>query len=48
MSVVKRGNSFFVVGKNGKELGGPFRSRKQAVNRLQQVESFKHKAKRVS
>lgn len=46
--IVKRKDGFHVMsetkGKNGKRknLGGPFKSRAQAVNRLGQVEFFKH------
>jgi hypothetical protein len=29
--------------KSGKNLGGPYKSKEQAVKRLQQVEYFKHK-----
>ena len=46
--IVKRKDGFHVMsetkGKNGKRknLGGPFKSRAQAVKRLGQVEFFKH------
>jgi len=31
--------------KSGKNLGGPYKTREEAVKRLQQVEYFKHKKK---
>jgi hypothetical protein len=37
----KRGHS--VKSKSGKNLGGPYKSRKAAAKRLRQVEYFKHK-----
>ena len=39
----KSGGSYGVVSKSGKRLGGGYRSRKQAANRLRQVEYFKHR-----
>lgn len=47
--IVKRENGWYLVseskGKDGKRknLGGPYKSRQQAVHRKQQVEYFKHK-----
>ena len=32
-----------VVSESGKNLGGPYKSKKTAQKRLQQVEYFKHK-----
>ena len=36
---------FRVVSEAGKNLGGPYPTKKQAEKRLQQVEWFKHKGK---
>jgi hypothetical protein len=41
--IVKRDSGYHVVSKKGKNLGGPYKSKDQAVKRLQQVEYFKHK-----
>ena len=42
--IVKRNGKYFVVSEDGKKnLGGPYDSREQAVNRLGQVEHFKNK-----
>lgn len=47
--IIKEGNSYFVKsesrGKDGKHknLGGPYKTHKQAAKRLDQVEYFKHK-----
>jgi len=32
-----------VVSSKGKNLGGPYKTKKEAAKRLQQVEFFKHK-----
>ena len=37
---------FMVVSESGKNLGGPYRSRKAAEVRLKQVEWFKNKGKK--
>lgn len=37
-----KGGYKVVSKKSGKNLGGPYKSRKAAVRRLQQVEYFKH------
>ncbi len=34
-----------VVSESGKNLGGPYKGRKAAEQRLRQVEHFKHKGK---
>lgn len=34
---------FKVVSEKGKNLGGPYKSKKEAEERLRQVEYFKHK-----
>lgn len=42
--IVKVKGGYKVVSENSKKnLGGPYKSREQAVKRLQQVEYFKHK-----
>src|SRR3972149_11765967 len=42
--IVDRKDGYYVVSeKKGSNLGGPYRSRKKAVERLRQVEYFKHK-----
>jgi hypothetical protein len=35
-----------VVSEKGKNLGGPYKSRRKAIHRLAQVEYFKHKKKK--
>lgn len=44
--VVRRKDGFYVVSESGKNLGGPFTSRGDAVERLKTVEMFKHLAKK--
>jgi hypothetical protein len=41
--IVKRKDGYFVRSKEGKNLGGPYGSRLEAMRRLRQVEFFKHK-----
>lgn len=41
--IVKRKNGYFVKSKEGKDLGGPYKSRLEALRRLKQVEFFKNK-----
>lgn len=41
--IVKRKDGYFVRSKEGKNLGGPYNSRLEAMRRLRQVEFFKHK-----
>ena len=41
--IVKKGDGYYVVSEKGKNLGGPYTTRKQAEKRLAQVEYFKHK-----
>jgi hypothetical protein len=41
--IVKRKDGYFVRSKEGKNLGGPYKSRIEAMRRLRQVEFFKHK-----
>lgn len=40
--IVKDKGGFSVKSEKGKNLGGPYKSRKQAAKRLRQVEFFKH------
>ena len=40
---VKEG--YKVLSENGKNLGGPYKTKEEAAKRLQQVEFFKHKKK---
>jgi len=44
--IQKTGKGFKVVSHAGKNLGGPYKSRAEAVKRLREVEYFKHKGKR--
>ena len=41
----KRKDGFHVVSEKGKNLGGPFKTRDQALKRLRQVERFKNQPK---
>jgi|TARA_R100000482_G_C5132095_1_gene152686 hypothetical protein len=41
--IVKRKEGYFVRSKEGKNLGGPYKSRLEAMRRLRQVEFFKDK-----
>lgn len=43
-TIIKTKGGYEVVSeKTGKNLGGPYKTRNEAVKRLQQVEYFKHK-----
>lgn len=44
--IVKTAKGYVVKSEKGKNLGGPYRSRKLAEKRLRQVEFFKHQKKR--
>lgn len=46
--IVKREDGYHVVSEKGKNLGGPYKSKKQAAKRLQQVEYFKHAKESLS
>lgn len=39
----KTSSGYKVVSQTGKNLGGPYPTKRQATRRLQQVEYFKHK-----
>ena len=42
--IVKKMDGYYVLSKKtGKNLGGPYKRRDEAVKRLRQVEFFKHK-----
>ncbi len=41
--IKKESGGYKVVSEKGKNLGGPYKTKKQAKKRLQQVEYFKHK-----
>ncbi len=43
--IIKRANGYYVISeKTKRNLGGPYKTRAQALKRLRQVEFFKHKA----
>jgi hypothetical protein len=39
----KRDDGYYVLSEKGKKLGGPYKTEKQAADRLQQIEYFKRK-----
>lgn len=42
--IVKRKDGYFVISEKAKKnLGGPYKTREEAVKRLRQVEFFKHR-----
>ena len=41
--IIKRKEGYFVRSKEGRNLGGPYKSRIEALRRLRQVEFFKSK-----
>jgi hypothetical protein len=41
--IKKAGSGYKVLSEKGKNLGGPYKTKKEAEKRLQQVEYFKHK-----
>jgi len=41
--IKKVAGGYKVVSSKGKSLGGPYRTKKEALKRLRQVEFFKHK-----
>ena len=45
--IVKRKKGYYVISeKTKRNLGGPYKTRVQAVKRLRQVEFFKHRGRR--
>ena len=44
--IKKSGKGYKVTSESGKNLGGPYKTRRQAVKRLRQVEYFKHKSRK--
>ena len=43
--IIKKKDGYYVISKEKKNLGGPYKSRLEAKRRLKQVEFFKHKDK---
>lgn len=44
--IVKRSDGYYVLSEKSKRnLGGPYKTKEEAVKRLQQVEFFKHQKK---
>lgn len=44
--IVKKKDGYYVLSEKSKRnLGGPYKTREEAVKRLQQVEFFKHQGK---
>jgi hypothetical protein len=44
--IVKKKDGYYVVSeKTGRNLGGPYKSKEKAKERLRQVEFFKHRGK---
>lgn len=42
--IIKKGSEYFVYNKDGtKKLSGPYKTRKEALKRLGQIEFFKYK-----
>jgi len=44
--ITKRKDGYHVVSETGKNLGGPYKTREEAVKRLRQIEFFKHKGEK--
>ena len=44
--IVKTSKGYSVKSEKGKNLGGPYTSREEALKRLRQVEFFKHKKRK--
>lgn len=44
--IVKTEKGFMVKSMDGKNLGGPYKTREEAEKRLREVEFFKHQAKK--
>lgn len=41
--VVKKKDGYHVMSESGKNMGGPYKTKKEAEKRLREVEYFKHK-----
>ena len=41
--IIKTAKGYMVKSEKGKNLGGPYKSKKEAQKRLRQVEYFKHR-----
>lgn len=47
--IVKRKGGYYVLAeKTRRNLGGPYRTREEAVKRLRQIEYFKHLKKKLN
>jgi hypothetical protein len=44
--IVERKDGFYVISHKGTSLGGPYKTRKRAQARLDEVEMFKHMTER--
>lgn len=44
--IKKSSSGYKVVSEKGKNLGGPYSTKKEAQKRLREIEYFKHKAKK--
>lgn len=40
--ITKKGSQYYVLSKEGKKLGGPYKTKEEVEERLKQVEMFKH------
>ena len=45
--MLKKGNKYQVLSESGKNLGSDYRTKKEALKRLRQVEFYKNKDKNV-
>jgi len=43
LMIKKTKEGYKVTSEKGKNLGGPYKTKKEAINRLKEVEYFKHK-----
>jgi hypothetical protein len=43
--IIKTAKGYTVKSEKGRNLGGPYKTKEEAKNRLRQVEYFKHKKK---
>ena len=43
--ITRTAKGYVVKSEKGRNLGGPYKTRQEAANRLRQVEYFKHKKK---
>ena len=40
--IVKKPKGWYVLSEKGKHMGGPYKTRQEAEDRLKQIEMFKH------